>query len=42
MGSGRVVPFESGVTGASETRVRADGDDGSVWVTFNAAWNGPA
>ncbi|HEU4407115.1 MAG TPA: hypothetical protein VFS43_17735 [Polyangiaceae bacterium] len=42
LGAGRVLLFESGVTGANETRLRAYGDDGSVWVTFNAAWNGAA
>jgi hypothetical protein len=34
--------FDSGVTGATETRLRVYGDDGSIWVTFNAAWNGSA
>ncbi len=42
LGSGRVLLFDSGVTGATETRLRVYGDDGSIWVTFNAAWNGSA
>jgi hypothetical protein len=42
LGAGRVLLFESGVTGATETRLRIYGDNGSIWVTFNAAWNGSA
>jgi hypothetical protein len=42
LGAGRVLLFDSGVTGATETRLRVYGDDGSIWVTFNAAWNGAA
>ncbi|HEU4533113.1 MAG TPA: hypothetical protein VFS00_03310, partial [Polyangiaceae bacterium] len=42
LGSGRVLLLDAGVTGVSETRLRVYGDNDSVWVLFNASWNGSA